>query len=713
MNIYAATSLIGSTSALFLGLFVFIKNKERIVNRFFGLLSLGIFIWVFGCFMESSVQSKAIALWADRFLYSGAAFAPLFFLHFSLIITEKSRKHILPFYALAVVFLVFNVVPHLRPFFIRDVAKIFPFRYIALPGPLWYVYLLYFVCCGIYALWNFIKALKSDVSESKRLQLKYMIFSLVVIYVAACMYLCLVLSVATPPIDNLMVAVFSFITAYAIVRHKLMAIEVVIKKTLVFAGLFAGVYAIVAGITFLTQLVFEQFMGSNRWIALIPSITIIVIALRPLENMLLRMTDKVLFQKKYNYRDLLKTFSTDVLTVLNKEKLVKTTVESLSNIMRIESCGVLLLNKETHVYELEASVGIDRKVKGISLISDNTLTSFLERTKSYLSTKHQGKDSPLPKRIVDDMNKLNLEIAIPLVLHADMIGVLTLGKKKSDREYTSEDMDILLALARTLAIAISNATVLDELGQTQAEAAQREKMAVIGTLSAGINHEICNPLGIVRGQCEAYLLNKRDGLYDKKSESELLNKTLTILEKVIHETDRATLITKRLSSFAKPSKGELDDEVNVRESIDEVLALIGYEMKLENIDVVIDIANDLPYVIGDRKQLQEVFFNLIRNSAQAIGEQGSISIRAIAKSNSMSIEIEDSGEGIAEDKLGQIFNPFFTTKGPDQGTGLGLFIVRQVVERNSGQISVKSTVGQGTTFYLRFPISKRIDALNA
>ena len=96
------------------------------------------------------------------------------------------------------------------------------------------------------------------------------------------------------------------------------------------------------------------------------------------------------------------------------------------------------------------------------------------------------------------------------------MGVLSLGKKKSDEDYTQDDLGILLPLARTLAIAISNAKLFDELGKTQAEAAQNEKMAVIGTLSAGINHEICNPLGIARGQCEAFLLNVKDGLYNNK-----------------------------------------------------------------------------------------------------------------------------------------------------------------------------------------------------
>jgi signal transduction histidine kinase len=305
------------------------------------------------------------------------------------------------------------------------------------------------------------------------------------------------------------------------------------------------------------------------------------------------------------------------------------------------------------------------------------------------------------------MNKLKLELAIPLFIHEDMIGILTLGKKKSDEDYTQDDMDILLPLARTLAIAISNAMALDELKKTQAEAAQREKMAVVGTLSAGINHEICNPLGIARGQCEAFLLNIKDGLYKKKSDKELLQKAQDIMQKVIHETDRATATTKRLSSFAKPSKGLLTDDIDIKEEIDEVFALVGYEMKLDRIEVENKVPKNLTHITGDKKQIQEVFFNLIRNAAQAIQEKGKITIRAHEDMGKMYVEIEDTGHGIPEDKLSQVFNPFYTTKDPGKGTGLGLFIVRQVVERNKGRISVESKVGEGTRFTLAFPIAEK------
>lgn len=292
-----------------------------------------------------------------------------------------------------------------------------------------------------------------------------------------------------------------------------------------------------------------------------------------------------------------------------------------------------------------------------------------------------------------------------MVLHDEVMGILSLGKKKSDEDYTQDDMDILLPLARTLAIAISNAKLFDELGKTQAEAAQKEKMAVIGTLSAGINHEICNPLGIARGQCEAFLLNIKDGLYNDKSPDELLTKAKDIMAKVIKETDRATAITKKLSTFAKPAKGDAE-LVNIDKEVDDVLSLVGYELKLEKIELEKQVPKELPNIFVDRKQFQEVLFNLIRNAGQAIGEKGKIAISAREWKGKVCIDIKDTGSGIPEEKLKELFNPFFTTKEPGKGTGLGLFIVRQVVEKNGGRIYLKETkVGEGTTFTVEFPVA--------
>ncbi|NQT23584.1 MAG: GAF domain-containing sensor histidine kinase [Candidatus Omnitrophica bacterium] len=574
--------------------------------------------------------------------------------------------------------------------------------------PIFLVFFIGIICLIIYH--TFISYLRRDQlftdTDRRKEQIKYLFWAYI-LYSPACIDYVANYSIAIYPFGYIFATSFLAIVAYAIVKHQLMGIEVIIKRTLVFAGLFASAFAILVLPTLILQeFIVSQLGVGGRITGLSISAVLIALIYKRLHDFLVKVTDKFLFQKKYDYKQLLKTFTTEVLTVLELKKLVDLTAAKLTEIMKIESCGVLLLDKTRVEYDLVASQGIvDKK---IILTKNSTLTTFLGRTRSYLSVKHQGTDSPLPKRIVEDMNRLKLELAIPLVIHEDMIGILTLGKKKSDEDYTQDDMDIILPLANTLAIAISNAEVLDELSKTQAEAAQREKMAVIGTLSAGINHEICNPLGIARGQCEAFLLNLKDGIYKNKTPDELVQKAKTIMEKVIHETDRATVITKRLSTFSKPSKGLLNDDIDVKMEIDEVLALVGYEMKLDKIEVENKIPTDLPHITGDKKQIQEVFFNLIRNAAQAIHEKGSIAITANEDIDRVCIKVQDTGHGIPREKLEQIFNPFYTTKEPGKGTGLGLFIVRQVVERNKGRISVDSTVGKGTVFTLTFPALKAV-----
>jgi len=709
MNIYALSSLTALILNVAIGLFVYFKNRQGMNNRYFMYVTMVLSAWILGCFMESSVVTKESALFWDRILYTGIILWPSFYIKFiHNFLNKKATKILKICWLISGIFLIFNFVSPLRYYLLTDVVKKYTFRFIGVPGFLWYLVTLYIIwSCTVGVILSFLEYRKSV--GPRRTQMKYFMTGQIIISIAGAMYFLLLLNVITPPIDNFLVVVYGTIMAYAIVRHQLLEIEVIIKKTLVFAGLFASSFAILV----LPTLIIQEFIVGKmnlggRITGLGIGAALIILILRPLENFLINITDKYLFQKGYDYKKLLKTFTGEVLTVLDINRLTKLTAYKLADIIKLVSCGVLLFDEEKDGFTLAASYGI--KEKNIFLGKENTLATFMERTRAYLSIEHQGEDSPLPKKIIRDMNILKVELAIPLVLHSKMIGILTLGKKKSDEGYTQDDVDILLPLARTLAIAIGNAELFDELSKTQAEAAQREKMAVIGTLSAGINHEICNPLGIVRGQCEAFMLNLKDGLYKNKSEKELLEKAIDIMKKSIKEVDRATAVTKRLSTFAKPIKEIKVDEVKVRDEINEVMALVGHELRLEKIEVIQEIPDDLPDIIADRKQIEEIFFNLIRNAGQAIGEEGRITIRAkFNGNNKVLIEIEDTGHGIPENKIEQIFNPFYTTKEPGKGTGLGLFIVRQVIEKNKGKISVRSKIGVGTTFTLEFPAATKVE----
>lgn len=703
MNLFVLSGLITGVTTLLLALLVLKYGDVRNgIHRTLILFNIAMVFWGFGCmFVGLSGSNAGSALFWWKIAHIGALFCVVFLLHSSLLLTGVHRKKFLIFAYVQAFF--FQVLSAANILHIKLIYVFNSFYYIVPEGHAYPIFGLIWLAVGGYAIVILFSAYKHSESQ-KRMQIKYYLVAFLVGFLSgATHHITAFLRNDIFPFGVFSVPIMPTLITYAILRHQLLDIEVIVRKTLVFAGLLASVFAmLILPTLFIQEYLLRSAGASARLIGLTISGVIIILTMRRIETFLINITDKYLFQKKYDYKELLKTFTSEVLTVLELDKLVDDTVSKLSDIVKLNSCAVLLFDDDKQQFEVLASQNI--KDASVTLIRPDGIVTFMDETHGYILVKEMhDKKIAIPSSIQEIIDKLNAELIIPMVMHDDVIGVLSLGKKKSDEEYTQDDMDILLPLARTLAIAISNAKLFVELGKTQAEAAQKEKMAVIGTLSAGINHEICNPLGIARGQCEAFLLNIKDGLYTHKTTEELLTKAKEIMGKVIHETDRATAITKKLSGFAKPAKGE-SEIVNIDKEIDDVLGLVGYELKLEKIEISKNIEKGLPNILVDRKQFQEVLFNLIRNAGQAIGEKGKIAITAKQDKNKVFIDIKDSGSGIPEDKIKQLFNPFFTTKDPGKGTGLGLFIVRQVVEKNGGRIHLKETkVGEGTTFTIEFP----------
>lgn len=293
------------------------------------------------------------------------------------------------------------------------------------------------------------------------------------------------------------------------------------------------------------------------------------------------------------------------------------------------------------------------------------------------------------------MDKLSSKVAIPLILHTQMIGIMCLGRKRSDADYSKEDIDILTALSKAEAIALSNARLFSE-------AKQNVKLAAIGALAAGINHEVCNPLNRMMSSMQLYLMNKEQGLYKDRSDKELLEISGNIMKDSMVEIKKIANITRKLSDFARPKREVTAEKLDILECLNDTLGVLGHEMELKKIEFIKDIKGPLS-ITADKDQIQEVFFNIIRNAIQAIGERRKISFSSYKKDNNIIIEIKDSGIGISEDRLNRIYDPFYTTKKEEKGTGLGLAIVRQLVLRNNGAITASSAPGEGTAFTLTFP----------
>ncbi len=235
----------------------------------------------------------------------------------------------------------------------------------------------------------------------------------------------------------------------------------------------------------------------------------------------------------------------------------------------------------------------------------------------------------------------------------------------------------------------------EELMAMQARAAESERLASLGRLSAGVAHEVNNPLG---GILALTALTLEDCKPDDPNRENL--------EEVLRQTERCRDIVKGLLDFSRQSEVSME-LLDLNKVLQDTLSLLARQALFLNIRIVKEWDPDLPPVLADRSQLQQVFMNILLNAVQAMDEKGTIAITTGRNSadDFVEVQIADTGCGIPPDKIDRVFDPFFTTKSSGHGTGLGLSIAYGIVTKHRGNITLESTVGKGSTFTVRLPVA--------
>jgi signal transduction histidine kinase len=293
------------------------------------------------------------------------------------------------------------------------------------------------------------------------------------------------------------------------------------------------------------------------------------------------------------------------------------------------------------------------------------------------------------------MSLLEAEVSIPLISKGQLVGMINLSHKFNKDIYSHEDIELLSTLANQMAIAIENARLYEDLKRSKSYMRRADRLASLGTLTAGLAHEIRNPLVAIKTFTQL--------LPERLNDEEFLNKFLGIAS---GEVDRIALLINELLEFAKPSEPKLELE-NITTILDGMILLISTEAKKKQINVIKNYALDLPPVQIDREQIKQVFLNILLNAIEATPEDGSITVktRSFMKPGGepyIQIEFTDTGCGIPPEKLEEIFNPFFTTR--SAGSGLGLSISHQIVEDHKGYIHVESELTKGSSFFINLPL---------
>jgi two-component system NtrC family sensor kinase len=269
---------------------------------------------------------------------------------------------------------------------------------------------------------------------------------------------------------------------------------------------------------------------------------------------------------------------------------------------------------------------------------------------------------------------------------ASSFNQMTSDLKKADEK--------LVEWGKTLELKVRERT--EELRKTENQLIQSDKVVSLGKLAAGVAHEINSPLTGILTYSSLLLKAKQEGDPDKED-----------LEVIVNETNRCKKIVKGLLDFARqtaPQKALSD----INEVIDKSIDLISHQASMQSVKIERRVKPDLPKMMIDMGQIQQVFINILLNAIEAMPQGGTLTVSSGIEDEMAAIRFTDTGVGIPEENLRKILDPFFTTKQQGKGTGLGLSVSYGIIERHRGKLEVKSKVGKGSTFTVKLPIKEKI-----
>ncbi|MDF1755213.1 MAG: ATP-binding protein [Verrucomicrobiales bacterium] len=235
--------------------------------------------------------------------------------------------------------------------------------------------------------------------------------------------------------------------------------------------------------------------------------------------------------------------------------------------------------------------------------------------------------------------------------------------------------------------------------QVQQEEVESERIAALTMLAAGVAHELGNPLNSLNIHLQ--LLERK---VKKKAPPELASELLESLEITRSEIKRLNFIVEKFLGAVRPTKPQFED-ADVNQLVTEAVTFLAPEVKDRNITITLQLTEHLPKLTVDADQMKQVFYNLIRNGAQAIGSDGSLVISSKYDDYNVTLSFADDGHGISSEKVGKVFEPYFTTK--KTGSGLGLLIVHRIVREHGGQIEFESRKNEGTTVKVMLPRAEK------
>jgi signal transduction histidine kinase len=710
-----------------LGIFVLIHGIKKKSNQYFFYFSLFLSIWVFSSLCARNLRYDQVYPYVN-IGFAVSAFAGYFFLKFCFYFPRQIFVNVLwknviifivPFFFAIVSLMGLVAMPRregLDGFVISQEFFYTPFS----------VFLFTYIFGGLTFLFYKYKYLKGIYKK----QITYVIIGLSLTSIFA-LFTSLVLPWLINITDIYKLGIYSIIfmiifTTYAILAHRLFDIKVIIRKTAVYSILLAFVLAIYSLVIF----IFAQAFGTGETQitarTVVPNLIaamLIAIGFEPLRRWITDKTDKYLFKGEYKPQDVLNKLSKILSSVLDLDEALSSIISILITEMRIERASAFVLTadlqtKKTVVKRAKCSGFGEEK---ITLNADNHLISYFEK---YISVNKKvmcqandknkcetvvesrpivaedmeneikigSKVGELEKNTVSELKNMKCELAFPIIVKGNLIGIFVLGAKKSGDIYSDEDLELLKTIANQTAAAIQKARFYEE---------DQLKSEFVSIAS----HELLTPTSAIEGYL-SMILDEGMGKVDDQARK--------YLENVYVSSKRLAGLVKDLLNVSRIEGGRIviqSKNFDIRSMIKQVASEMTPKAKEKQLELVCEgLDRNMPMVWADPERTHQVLINLIGNAIKYT-DKGKITVRADFSLSVIRVSVIDNGIGIRSDEIPHLFEKFYRASNSDnngaQGTGLGLYITRQMVELMGGMIQVNSELGKGSIFSFSLPREKK------
>lgn len=654
--------LLAASANLLVGFFVIVNGPDRPIHRTFATLMGLSFLWNFGTFLFATTGNP---FW-HRFLTLGSALLPVAVMRFTFFyLGVRPRTRV----AWTRILLLTSTA-----FFVLALTPLFDTLHFRMAFTAYVVAIL----CGI-ALMVYDRYLHARVPLEHH-RLGYLLAALIITTGAAVLDAARDLGLPMVRLGNLASLFSSVILTLAIIRHRLLDIQVVLRGSLIFAVLVVMAVPLHRLLYATQHAVSLGTLATEIFLLLLATTVIFPWTTRWAHTRLTRAVLGPRSGRRALLRRMRARTSEGSATVEDLQELLAESREGLS-------AAWIALVREGNDGRPQAPVAHGEALPEAPLLSAVYFSAEGIEGPIYRSEVAiagiEGEGAPAA--CARAMAPAGAELLAPLRIAGELRAILLTGARRDGTAYDALDLGFFEELAQEV-----RAVMGSEDARRRLES--RSRLAAIGEMSAGVAHEIRNPLASMKGAVELLRSKRTDA---DSSERELL----TLIDGEVARLER---VVSDFLEYARPAEPTLAPE-KIEEIVRRTLELLRTDPSLEEVELVAESAGMIPAVLADAEQVRQLLLNLIRNAAQAMGGRGQVTVETAPGQGEAILRVRDTGPGFAAEALRRAFDPFFTTR--SRGSGLGLAIARRIVENHAGRIQIRNRAEGGAEVTITLPLA--------